>query len=173
MSSCNTYPMSFSRLMALSALLVAMFCIPQSSRAGEMLSVDKPQASTKLDFAIVIPAVLRILENSHPAALLSADTTGSLISATQRMVLVSTLGKGFCMDLQLNQQQVAGWQLNVSGSTGTRVEAADGGYRVCALRPGRFELALQHAFSLKERKPGADASASNFSWPVSVSLVTP
>jgi hypothetical protein len=173
MSSCSTYPTPFSRLMALSVLLAAFFCTPLSARAGEMLSVDKSQASTKLDFAIVIPAVLRILEDSHPAALFSADTTGSLISATQRMVLVSTLGKGFCMDLQLNQQQVAGWQLNVSGSAGTRVEAADGGYRVCALRPGRFELALQHAFSLKERKPGADALASNFSWPVSVSLVTP
>jgi hypothetical protein len=159
--------------MALSALLVAMFCVAQSSRAGEMLSVDKPQASTKLDFAIVIPAVLRILENSHPPALFSADTTGALISATQRMVLVSTLGRGFCMDLQLNQQQVAGWQLNVSGSAGTRVEAADGGYRVCAVRPGRFELALQHAFSLKERKAGADIHASSLSWPVSVSLVNP
>ena len=50
---------------------------------------------------------------------------------------------------------------------------ADGGYRVCALRPGRFELALQHAFSLKDRKAGADAHAPNLSWPVSVSLVTP
>lgn len=173
MSSCNTYPMPLSRFMALATLVVGLVCTSLSSRAGEMLSVDKPQASTTLDFAIVIPAVLRILENSHPAALLSADTAGSLISATQRMVLVSTLGKGFCMDLQLNQQQVAGWQLNVSGSAGTRVEAAEGGYRVCAMRPGRFELALQHAFSLKDHKPGTAAQASSLSWPVSVSLATP
>lgn len=159
--------------MALAALVAGMCFTSQNSRAGETLSVDKPQASTSLDFAIVIPAVLRILENSHPAALFSADTAGSLISATQRMVLVSTLGKGFCMDLQLNQQQVTDWQLSISGSAGTRVEAANGGYRICAMRPGRFELALQHAFSLKDRTPGAIPQTSNLNWPVSVSLVTP
>lgn len=173
MSSCSTYPATLSRLMALATLVVGLVCTSLSSRAGETLSVNAPQASTALNFAIVIPAVLRILENSHPAALFSADMTGPLISATQRLVLVSTLGKGFCMDLRLNQQQVEDWQLNVSGSAGTRVEAAEGGYRVCALRPGRFELALQHAFSLKGGKPGGEATGANLRWPVSVSLVTP
>jgi len=157
--------------MALSALLVAMCCTPPSSRAGEMLSVDKPQASATLNFAIVIRAVLRILENNHPA-LLSADMGTVSVSALQRMVLVSTLRKGFCMDLRLNPQQVADWQLSLSGSPGIRVEAADGGYRICTSHAGRFELALQHVFNLKTGQAAPRHQASALHWPVSMSLAS-
>lgn len=171
MSFCSTYPTSFSLLMALSALLVAMFCTPLSSRAGEMLSVDKPQTSTTLNFAIVIPAALRILENSHPA-LLSADMGAAPVSALQRMVLVSTLRKGFCVDLRLNPQQVADWQLSLSGSAGTRMETADGGYRICTSHAGRFELALQHVFNLKTGQAAPASQAFALRWPVSMSLAS-
>ena len=169
--SFSTYPTSFSRFMALSVLLVALCCTSLSSRAGEMLSVDKPQASTTLDFAIVIPAVLRILENNHPT-LLSADADSAPVPALQRMVLVSTLRKGFCMDLRLNPQQVADWQLSLSGSAGTRVETADGGYRICTSHAGRFELALQHVFNLKTSPATPTNQAAALRWPVSMSLAS-
>ena len=159
--------------MALSALLVAMCCTPLASRAGEMLSIDKPQASATLNFAIVIPAVLRILENNHPATLLSADMDAGPVSAQQRMVFVSTLRKGFCVDFRLNPQQVADWQLSLSGSAGARVEAADGGYRICTSHAGRFELALQHVFSLKAARGVPANQVSALHWPVSMSLATP
>ena len=78
--------------------------------------------------------MLRLLENSHPSSLPVADAPSAHISVLQRLVLVSTLGKGFCMDLRLTQQQLTDWQLRVSGSAGTRIEPSEGGYRLCVGR---------------------------------------
>ena len=89
----------------------------------------------------------------------------------QRLVLVSTLGKGFCMDLRLTQQQLTDWQLRVSGSAGTRIEPSEGGYRLCVGRAGRYEVALQHDFSLKDGARQGLAPALD--WPVNVSLASP
>ena len=110
----------------------------------------QPALATKttLDFAVVIPAVLRILENSHPDALMADVAPGVGSSALQRLVLASTLDKGFCVDLRITQQQVERWDLSVSNNRNTSLQrVAQGGYRLCTLRPGRYELALQHEFA--------------------------
>ena len=142
-----------------------------STSAHDALSADGRKASTTQNFRIIIPAVLHILENSHPPSLLVAGTQTSRISAMQRMVLVTTLRKGFCMDLRLTQPRVADWKIQVGGSAGTWIEPSDGGYRLCANHAGRYELALQHGFGLKEGARGNLAPALD--WPVGVSLAAP
>lgn len=153
--------------------------------------VNNSRQSLAVDFAIVIPAILRLLENEHPTRLHSLEETSSPISALQRVVLVSTMRSGFCMDLRLNQMRgghahVADWQVRLAtlsgaAATNARVEAFDGGWRVCARRAGRFELALQHAFSLQPslRTPATNGPAgvieetTEMGWPVALSLTTP
>lgn len=155
--------------MAFIALCPALWAYSSAS-AHEALSVNESKAGALLDFSIIIPVVLRILENNHPPSLPVADAT-SRISATQRMVLMSTLRKGFCMNLQLTRAQVGEWQLRVSGSAGTRIEPSEGGYRVCTSHAGRYDLALQHDFKLRD---GArENSALALDWPVNVSLASP
>lgn len=139
--------------------------------AHEALSTDGQQARSALDFSIIIPAVLRIVENSHPPSLPPADAQNSRIPVMQRIVLVSTLRRGFCMDLQLTQHLLTDWQLQVNGSTGVRIEASAGGYRLCMRRAGRHELALQHNFRLKE--VARESPPATFNWPVNVSLASP
>ena len=153
------------------ALCAAALWGPTSASANDTPSADGRQASAALNFSIIIPAVLRVIENSHPPSLPAADPQTSRVSARQRMVLVSTLRKGFCMDLQLTQRQLADWQIQVSGSAGTWLEPSNGGYRLCTGRAGRYELALQHDFSLKDGARGKPSPALD--WPVNISFATP
>lgn len=167
------------------ALCICMLVAPPSAHASEAWRTDGQPVSAALNITIVIPAVLRVLENTHPLSLPPADTLTARTSVVQRMVLVSTLGKGFCMDLLLNRQQIADWQLSVSGSAGIWLEPAASGYRLCAARAGRYELALQHDFILKEKSreiartagaagsAGLERLASAPDWPVNLSFATP
>ena len=137
--------------------------------ADGALSLDGHQTSSSLDFRIIIPPVLRIVENSYPLQLPAADAQTGRILAVQHLVLLSTLRKGFCMELRLAQPRMTDWQLQASGSSGIQVlPSSDGGYRVCASRAGRYNIALQHAFSLKDNVPATAAPA--LSWPVYMDL---
>jgi hypothetical protein len=104
------------------------------------------------------------------------DTTSTHVSAVQRIVLVSTLGKGFCVDLQISPGHLSGWQIEVSGSAGTYLERSELGYRLCTRRPGRYDMALKHEFELAAAG-GSDRAAYRpsvpLSWPVHLSLTTP
>lgn len=153
------------------ALWAALLGAAGAASAHENFSTDGKQARAALNFTIIIPAVMRILENSHPTALVATELAGAPFSALQRLVLVSTLGKGFCMDMRLTLGQIADWQIKLSGSAGTRIEAADGGYRLCIARAGRYEVALQHDFSVSTAARANTAGA--LQWPVNVSLATP
>lgn len=151
-------------------------------------SATDPRKAGAADFAIVIPAILRLLEDNHPAELHTLANTASPISALQRVILISTLRSGFCIDLRLNamrsnQVRVANWQVRLTAlsdaaaASGAQVEALDGGWRVCTRRAGRYELALQHAFSLQPfpvtRQIAAPELPTALGWPVALSLSTP
>jgi hypothetical protein len=159
------------------ALVVASVCLLSlqlSARAGETQQPDGKlsSVSTALTFAIVIPSVLRLLENTHPEVLQAFSSSNLLVSAQQRLVLISTLGKGFCMDLRLTHQQVASWHLASSGSSaGIWIEATESGYRLCARKAGRFEVLLQHNFEFTGN--AVPTSTSSVRWPVNVSLTNP
>lgn len=158
-------------VLLLFAANVCLLALPPLARAGETLQPAGKSNSVDaaLTFAIVIPSVLRVLENTHPEVLESFGPSNSLVSALQRMVLISTLGKGFCMDLRLTHQQVANWNLTSSGSSaGVRVEATEGGYRLCARKAGRFEVLLQHNFEFTGNASLTPTYSTH--WPVNLSL---
>lgn len=135
--------------------------------AAGAFSNESGTSSAALDFRVIIPKVLRILENTHPIALSPPDRQTSRVSALQRLVLVSTLPRGFCMDLQMAEQQLDDWQLQISTGAGAWLQRAAGGYRLCTARAGRYDVALQHDFNAV----GSPDQARN--WPVLVSLTTP
>ena len=146
------------------------------ARANQASTVNGQPVTAALHVSIVIPAVLRILENSHPLELPPLDTLGTLAghtSALQRMVLVSTLGKGFCMDLRLSQLQISDWQLKISGTPGAWLEPVLEGYKLCAARAGRYELTLQHDFFLKEKDRRRADPGTALAWPVYASFALP
>jgi hypothetical protein len=151
--------------------LFVSLVVSTSVDAGENMIIESRKASTPLDFSIIIPVVLRIIENRHPRSLPVAAAHASTRSATQHLVLVSTLGKGFCMELQLTKANIVDWQVTVAGSPGTWVQPSREGYRVCARHAGRYELALQHNFQLKTSDH--EKGSSDLDWPVSLSLATP
>jgi hypothetical protein len=151
------------------ALALAVLASPQGACAAPP---QQAQVSQALDFSIVIPEVLRILENRHPSSITRVETTSGHLLAVQRMVIVSTLGKGFCVDLQMPAGLFASWQVEVSGSAGTYLERAELGYRLCTRRPGRYDLALRHDFELAAAGRALEPAAA-LGWPVQISLATP
>ncbi len=164
------------KLMALFALCTCTLCASTAAWANSVTGTDGKPVSAALNFTIIIPAVLRMMENTHPASLPIPESSTTQIAALQRIVVLSTLRRGFCMDLRLNQAQVANWQLQVSGSKSSWVEAVVGGYRLCIARAGRYELALQHEFGLKQVSPtevSRQPTLLALNWPVNVSMVTP
>lgn len=145
-----------------------------STPTNQVQIANSRQTNRALDFTIVVPAILQILENRHPSLITSPAFPASRISVTQDIVLLSTLRKGFCMDLGLSNVQLVEWQLTVSGgSAGTSVERVGGGYRLCMARAGRYKLALQHSFNTSNLLIGAATPPTEFGWPVSLSLSTP
>ena len=161
------------------AVCAGVLLLPVIAHANQTSTVNGQPASAAVHVSIVIPAVLRILENSHPLALPplnilnTLDRLSSHTSAQQRMVLVSTLGKGFCIDLRLSQLQISDWQLKISGTPGAWLEPVLEGYKLCAARAGRYELTLQHDFFLKGKDQRRADPSTALAWPVYVSFALP
>ena len=190
-SRCAPHPAARLRwasktaLISLPLIAVALLLLwPAASRAEASYPGASGKASASLNFRIIIPSVMRVLENSHPAQLQpSAD--GSALTAEQRLVVVSNMRHGFCVALrQASPERAAGWrvgwQLQASGASspgeagaipGASEAAqlspqADGGYRLCTTRPGRYTLLLQHAFPTS----AVAAVGSPVNWPIQTEL---
>ena len=155
-------------LIVLAVLLQSPFV-----QASESAPPQGRSASAAIDLKVVIPLMLKILENSHPQTLVFPGASRTRSSVSQKIVLLSTLRSGFCMDLRLAAVEVATWQLHANGHPGVRIEASDGGYRVCTHRPGRYEVVFEHDFLLKAPLTTVAAVDTVLSWPVHVSLATP
>lgn len=138
-----------------------------SGSAAAAFNTDAPASSASLDVRVVIPKVMQILYNAHPAQLPPADRNTARVSVQQRLVLMSTLRRGFCLDLQIGQSSLSDWQLRLSSSPGTWLEASPSGYRLCTGHAGHFDVTLSHDF--KTSKAAGPAQG----WPVQVSLTTP
>lgn len=149
--------------------ITAVFLASASGLVGAAgaFSADASGSSASLDFRVVIPKVMRIMENDHPLELPAPDRHTSRIAVQQRLVLMSTLPRGFCMDLQIGQQTLSDWQLQLSGSPGTWVQASGSGYRLCTGRAGRYDVALTHDFK------ASDMQGHLRGWPVQVGLTAP
>jgi hypothetical protein len=144
---------------------LALLLAPLASQAESGFAPPGGNASASLDFRIIIPPIMRVLENSHPTEL-QADANGTL-SGQQRLVVLSNMKRGFCVTLRrADAQNAAGWNLLNAGEQGgvTLTPVADG-YRLCTARPGRYTLLLQHEFNAP-----APVLQTAMRWPVQTDL---
>lgn len=151
-------------LMALIALGLA-WPATGMSESVQVSGVNNGGASASIDIRIVVPAVMQVIENSHPAQLgMAADGRWS---AQQKLVVHSTMKRGFCVSLRLAEPQVGGWQLETAQQGGTTLTPVADGYRLCTSRPGRHTLMLQHAFAAAPGAAGLPAGLPpSLNWPV-------
>lgn len=131
---------------------------PLPAAAEATLVAGSGQARASLDFRIIIPPVMRVIENSHPAQI-KGDRP-----VEQRLVVLSNMRNGFCARLRVNDPQLTGWQLQTEQTGGVTLQPVAGGYRLCASRPGRYTLHLLHDF-------GASAQQAALAWPVQTELM--
>ncbi|QCB47792.1 hypothetical protein [Hydrogenophaga sp. PAMC20947] len=161
------------------ALAAGVALVPVMARAEGGLSVSGGQAggsgaSATLQFRVVTPPVMRGLENSHPSQL-QASADGALVGQ-QRLVVVSNMKHGFCVALRRNQPQAGEWQLQTAEASGTLLTPTAEGYRLCASRPGRYSLLLQHSFkpaisaTTTQATANANTTVTAMAWPVQTDI---
>lgn len=150
-------------LRLLPALIVGLapLLAPASAIADSALATGGAplSASASLNFRIVIPPMMKIMENSHPPQL-DAGTDGEL-SAEQRLVVLSNMKRGFCVTLRLARSDLGNWRMDTAEDNGVSLNPVADGYRLCSARPGRYTLVLRHRFDGFD--PGQQAQRD---WPV-------
>lgn len=132
---------------------------------GESLVVSQGSAGASLDFRIIVPPIMRVLENSHPTQV-DASANGDW-NAQQRLVVLSNMKRGFCVTLRMNTPDVNAWRLNTEQSGGITLSPVSDGYRLCTPRAGRYTLLLQHRF-----EASSNSSMQSLRWPVQTDLTT-
>jgi hypothetical protein len=125
-------------------LAVGLMLAPAAGMSESSPGSTSRSASAALEFRIIIPPVMRLLENSHPA-LLAAEANGDW-NAEQRLVVVSNMKRGFCVTLRMNAPEVDAWRLQTVQNGGITLTRVTDGYRLCTPRPGHYTLLLQHEF---------------------------
>lgn len=151
---CTSLPTRLAT--ALTALGLLLAPLPGSAEAT--LTVGTGGASASLDFRIVIPPVMRVIENSHPAQI-SGDQP-----VEQRLVVLSNMKHGFCASLRIQDPSLAGWRLQTEEGSAATLQTAPDGYRLCVSRPGRYAFRLQHDF-------GSTVAQAARAWPVQTDLM--
>lgn len=152
--------MSSHRL--LPALAVSALLLVPATSIGESVLVHQGKAGASLDFRIIIPPIMRVLENSHPQQL---DTSsGGETSAEQRLVVQSNMKRGFCVSLRRAAPQLGTWELQTAPQSGVELSPVADGYRLCGTRPGHYTVVLQHRFGT------GDSRANALNWPVQTDI---
>ena len=150
--------MSRSMRPALTFLAASALVLAPATGMGEGLTVSQGNAGASLDFRIIIPPIMQVLENSHPTQL--TPVVGGDWSAEQRLVVVSNMKRGFCVLLRMNSPDVDAWRLKTEQTGGITLSPFSDGYRLCTPRPGRYTLLLQHDFE------AAENTTESLRWPV-------
>ena len=159
MSHFKTRPNSLTAALMAAGLLLS----PATGMSESGLGGASRPASAALDFRIIIPPVMQLLENSHPSRL-DLPSNGSL-SAQQKLVVVSNMKRGFCVTMRVDAPEVDGWRLQAAQQGGITLLELTDGYRLCTARPGRYTLLLQHEF---DAAPGRTQDA--LVWPVQTDI---
>ena len=144
-----------------SAWLVGALLLVPATSMGESTLVQQGKAGASLDFRIVIPPIMRVLENSHPQSL-AAEASGDW-SAQQRLVVVSNMKRGFCVTLRMSTPEVDDWRLKTAQHDVTLTQVSDG-YRLSP-RAGRYTLLLDHEFNAANK-----ATTGALRWPVQTDI---
>ncbi len=134
--------------------------VPATS-IGESVLVPQGKVGASLDFRIVIPPIMRVIENSHPQLL---DTADGKASAEQRLVVMSNMKRGFCVSLRRAAPQLGTWELQTAPQSGVQLSPVADGYRLCGTRPGQYTVLLQHRFGT------GDSRANALHWPVQTDI---
>ena len=141
---------------------VALLLAPATS-TGEAVVGGAGGASASLRISITVPAVMRVLENSHPSQL--TPVVGGDWSAEQRLVVLSNMKRGFCVTLRMNTADVEAWRLQTEQTGGITLSPVNDGYRLCTPRPGRYTLLLQHEF-----EASSNSTMQSLRWPVQTDI---
>lgn len=143
------------------ALLASAMLLAPATGIGESGLVTQSPSSAALDFRIVIPPIMRVLENSHPRQLESlADGE---ISAQQRLVVVSNMKRGFCVSLR-RAADLSTWEVQTAPQSGLELSPVADGYHLCGTRPGRYTVVLEHRFGTR------NSTANALHWPVQTDI---
>lgn len=148
---------------ALTASLTLQLTPVPGAAESRLAGAGAASAGASLDFRIVIPPVMRVLENSHSLQL-EAQGNGAF-GAQQRLVVLSNMRSGFCIALRLAQPGAVRWQVDARPEPGVQLQPAADGYRLCSTRPGRYTLLLQHRFT-----PPASGTTAGPAWPVQTDI---
>jgi hypothetical protein len=147
----------------LACLTTAALLLAPASGMGESRLVNQQSASASIDIRIVVPPIMRVLENSHPTQmdpLLDGDW-----SAEQRLVVLSTMKRGFCVTLRMKTPEVNAWRLKTEQTGGVTLTPVNDGYRLCTPRAGRYTMLLQHDFGAS-----GNNTAQTLRWPVQTDI---
>jgi len=127
--------------------------------AAESVVATGAQAATAhLTLRVVIPPMVRLQEDSHPAELASGVVQ-------QKLVIQTNLRQGFCAALRLAAKVPNRWELRVAAGDEVRLQPGPEGYRLCSNGPGRHTVLLEHRF---DTAGGADDTP--FAWPVRLEI---
>jgi len=148
------------------ALLASVLLLVPATSIGESALVHQGNAGASLDFRIIIPPIMRVLENSHPLSL-DAEASGDW-SAQQRLVVVSNMKRGFCVTLRMSTPEVDDWRLKTAQHDNVTLTQVNDGYRLCAPRAGRYTLLLDHEFAAQ--KTGTGTTGGALRWPVQTDI---
>jgi hypothetical protein len=136
-----------------------------TAHAESRLAPPDQGARASLDFRIVIPPVVRLLENRHPDQL--QRVAAGHFTARQTLVLLSNFKRGACVMLRRPADAGGGtwaWRPQALDDAQATLQPAGDGWRLCTAGPGRHTLQLQHDF-----EPPSD-DADDARWPVITEL---
>lgn len=140
--------------------LVLAMCLPAVAMAESRTAGGaQPSASASIRLRVEVPAVLQLRDNRHPMAVPLAGA-----AVQQQLDVQTTLRQGFCATLRLTMSGVRDWTVRSVGSP-ARVQRTPDGYRVCAERQGRHQVALEHHFDF-----GPSQATGSIGWPVQIEL---
>jgi hypothetical protein len=140
--------------------LAFALCLPGAGMAQSRLAGGaQPAASASIRLRVEVPALLQLRDNRHPLAVPLAGA-----SVQQLLDVQTTVRQGFCATLRLTLSGVRDWTVQSVGAP-ARVQRTADGYRVCAERQGRHQVALEHRFDF-----GQSQAAGSVSWPVQIEL---
>lgn len=155
--------MSRSMRPLLACLTSLVLLAAPTTSVGEAVVAGPGGASASLRISITVPAVMRVLENSHPVQL--TPIVGGDWSAEQRLVVLSNMKRGFCVTLRMNTADVEAWRLQTEQTGGITLSPVSDGYRLCTPRPGRYTLLLQHEF-----EASGNSTMQSLRWPVQTDI---
>jgi hypothetical protein len=128
--------------------------------AESVMAHGAQAASARLTLRVVVPPMVRLQEDAHPAELAS-DV------AQQKLVIQTNLRQGFCAALRLANDAHTGWTLRVASGDEVWLQPSGEGYRLCTKGPGLHTVHLEHRFDTPTTPDGVPRT-----WPVQTEIAS-